>query len=91
MSTQENYKQKLKDARQQVEEKQTEQQMQRRVLLSAEDLWQFGCRYSRVQLWKLVKAKQFPAPIKLSSNRNAWLLSEVLAWVEQRVAERGAA
>jgi prophage regulatory protein len=58
------------------------------VLLSADDLWAMGVRYSKVQLWKQVKAGLFPAPIKVSTNRNAWVRDEVLAWIEARMAER---
>jgi predicted DNA-binding transcriptional regulator AlpA len=71
-----------------IERERAEQRSFGRVLLSAEDLWQLGFRYSRVQLWKLVKAGLFPAPIKLSANRNAYLLSQLLTFIEQRVAER---
>jgi prophage regulatory protein len=71
-----------------TERERTEQRSVGRVLLSADDLWGLGLRYSRVQLWKLVKAGLFPAPIKISANRNAWLQHEVLAWIEQRAAER---
>jgi predicted DNA-binding transcriptional regulator AlpA len=59
-----------------------------RELLSAEDLWAFGITFSRVQLWKQVKLGLFPAPIKLSANRNAFIKDEVAAWVEARKAER---
>ena len=66
-----------------------EQRSAGRVLLSAEELGiEFGLRYSKVQLWKLVRAGLFPAPIKISSNRNAWIRDEIVAWVEARMAER---
>jgi prophage regulatory protein len=79
----------MNEARQLIEA-QGEQRSVGRVLLSADDLRDFGVRHSRVQLWKLVKAGQFPAPIKISTNRNAWIHDEVIAWVEARAAERAA-
>jgi predicted DNA-binding transcriptional regulator AlpA len=36
----------------------------------------------------MVKCGLFPAPIKLSLNRNAWIRDEVIAWVETRMRER---
>jgi prophage regulatory protein len=71
-----------------VERERAEQRSVERVLLSAEDLWAMGICYSRVQLWKMVKAGLFPTPIKLSKARNAWVQQEVLDWVEARRAER---
>lgn len=62
-----------------------------RELLSAEDLWAFGVTFSKVHLWQQVKRGLFPAPIKLSANRNAWIRGEVEAWVEARKRERDAA
>ena len=61
-----------------------------KVLLSAEDLREFGVSYSRVQLWKMVRDGLFPPPIKISTNRNAWVASEVTAWLEARMNERAA-
>lgn len=57
-------------------------------LLSHEDLRDLGIRYSRVQIWRKVKDGTFPAPIKLGEARNAWIEAEVVAWIEQRIAER---
>jgi predicted DNA-binding transcriptional regulator AlpA len=71
-----------------AEQRLAQQRAEQRVLLSAEDLWAFGVTFSRVQLWKQVKLGLFPAPIKLSANRNAWIKNEVAAWVEARKAER---
>jgi predicted DNA-binding transcriptional regulator AlpA len=71
-----------------VERERAEQRSVGRMLLSAEDLWAFGIRYSKVQLWKQVKAGLFPAPIKISANRNAWIRDEIVAWIKARVNER---
>ena len=83
------FRPRMDEARQLVEA-QGEQRSVGRVLLSADDLRDFGVRHSRVQLWKLVKAGLFPAPIKISTNRNAWIHDEVIAWVAERAAERAA-
>lgn len=41
---------------------------------------------SRSSVYRLLEAKDFPAPIRLSLNMVAWLESEVQAWIEDRVA-----
>jgi len=48
-----------------------------------------GIRYSKPHLWRLWTAGRFPRPVKLSASRNAWLESDVDAWIESRVGERG--
>lgn len=60
-------------------------------LLDRKDLRDLGVKYSRVHLLRLIRAKQFPAPIKIGTNRNAWLASEVQVWLEARIAARDAA
>ncbi|MGR6981261.1 helix-turn-helix transcriptional regulator [Testudinibacter sp. P27/CKL/0425] len=47
--------------------------------------------FGRTKLNELVKANQFPQPIRLSSNFIRWNLSEVEAWIEQQEANRGTA
>jgi len=49
-----------------------------------------GVNYSRAHLFRLIRAGKFPAPIKLGENRNAFVETEVDAWIEQRVVERDA-
>lgn len=44
--------------------------------------------YSRVQVWRLEKAGQFPRRIKLGPNRVGWLQSEVERWLKERLASR---
>ncbi len=39
------------------------------------------CNRSRVSLWRDVKEKGFPAPIKIGARRVAWVESEVLSWL----------
>jgi predicted DNA-binding transcriptional regulator AlpA len=57
-------------------------------LLDHDDLRALGIRYCRAQLWRLYKDGKFPAPVRLSKSRNAWLSSEIKAWLSARIAER---
>lgn len=59
-------------------------------LLDYKALRERGIRYSPAHLWRLWNAGQFPRPMKLSRSRNAWLESEIDAWIKARVAERDA-
>jgi prophage regulatory protein len=49
-----------------------------------------GIDYSKVQLWRLEKARKFPKRIALSPNRCAWAEDEVDAWIKAKVAARDA-
>lgn len=40
--------------------------------------------FSAATLWRRVKAKQFPAPVKLSAGVTAWRVEEVRAWMDER-------
>lgn len=60
-------------------------------LLDYEALQERGIRYSRPHLWRLWTSGKFPKPIKLSASRNAWLESDIDAWIESRVVERDCA
>lgn len=44
--------------------------------------------YSRSQIYHLVAAGDFPAPLKLGPRASAWVEAEVIAWVDERMAER---
>ena len=57
-------------------------------ILSRGELKDKGIRWSRQHLHRLVKAKKFPAPLKLGSATNGWLESEVDAWIEARAKDR---
>jgi prophage regulatory protein len=46
------------------------------------------CGMSRSTLYRLVAAKNFPAPVKLSKSMVGFLASEVFAWIESRIASR---
>ena len=46
---------------------------------------------SRSSIWRLMGEGRFPKPTRLSSPQcTRWNRPEVIAWVEQRLAERGA-
>ena len=38
--------------------------------------------FSAATLWRKVKAKKFPEPVKLSDNVTAWRVEDVRAWIE---------
>jgi predicted DNA-binding transcriptional regulator AlpA len=42
--------------------------------------------FSRSTLWRRVKAKSFPAPVKLSEGITAWRAEDIRLWI----AEQGA-
>lgn len=48
----------------------------------------FGIVYSRTHIKRLMDDDKFPRPVKVGERRIAWLESEILAWLEARVAER---
>lgn len=45
-------------------------------------------KYSPQHIARLEKAGQFPKRLRLGQNRVAWMLSEVEAWIEERLAKR---
>lgn len=47
-----------------------------------------GIPYSPVHIGRLEAAGKFPKRIKLGQNRVAWLLTEVEAWIDERLAQR---
>jgi prophage regulatory protein len=67
----------------------TEQTNQR--LLSRKDLREIGVQFHRVHLDRLIKAGKFPRPVKIGENKNAWLATEVEAWLDDRIKARDAA
>lgn len=42
-------------------------------------------------LRELVKAGDFPSPVKISAQMHAWVDGEVTAWIDQKIAEAGKA
>jgi len=47
-----------------------------------------GIDYSRVHLYRLMKAGQFPKPIHLGGNRIAFLESEIDSWIRAKIEQR---
>lgn len=43
---------------------------------------------SAATLWRGVKARTFPAPVRIGVNSVAWVRGEVDRWIEARIAER---
>ena len=43
---------------------------------------------SRSHLYALAQQGIFPKPVKLTERSSAWVESEVLAWIEERIAQR---
>ena len=44
--------------------------------------------YTIQHIYRLEKAGAFPKRVHLGANRVAWVLSEVLAWMGERMADR---
>jgi prophage regulatory protein len=59
-----------------------------RILLNFKELRRIGISFSREHLWRLEAANKFPRRIYLSPQKVAWFEDEVVAWVEERAAER---
>lgn len=57
-------------------------------LLRYEQLKDYGIDWSRVHIDRLQKAGKFPQKIKIGPNTVAYLESEILAWIEERCANR---
>ncbi|MEX1221773.1 MAG: AlpA family transcriptional regulator [Idiomarina sp.] len=43
----------------------------------------------RSSVYKLMAENSFPKPVTLIGRASAWVESEVIEWIEERVAERG--
>lgn len=40
--------------------------------------------YSKVHLWRMVRAGTFPAPLQLSERRVGWREADIKAWIDNR-------
>ncbi len=60
-----------------------------RVVYSLQDLRSLGIDLHPMSLPRMWKAGRFPKPVKFGS-RNAWLASEIEAWIAARKQERDA-
>lgn len=56
--------------------------------ISSDELRAKGVTISRATLWRLIKKGEFPKPIKTSKSRNAWVESEIDAWMRSRIEAR---
>jgi predicted DNA-binding transcriptional regulator AlpA len=54
--------------------------------LSYAELAPKGIKYSKPHLWRLIKEKRFPAPIKGLGVENCWAEDQVDKYVADRVA-----
>lgn len=45
---------------------------------------------SRSEIYRKIKAGEFPRPVKLSAQASAWLEHEITAWCQERLSLRGA-
>jgi prophage regulatory protein len=58
-------------------------------VLSFRDLREVkGINFCRVHVARLVKAGEFPAPLKIGARRIGWVEAEVDAFLKARAAER---
>lgn len=57
-------------------------------LITYEGLGPKGIAYSKVQLWRLERAGKFPQRVRLSSQRVAWVESEIDEWIAARITAR---
>jgi prophage regulatory protein len=44
----------------------------------------------RTKIYQLIKAGDFPAPIKLTPSCSRWRLSEVDSWIDSKISSRAA-
>jgi len=47
-----------------------------------------GIRFSRQHIYRLVKARHFPAPVKLGLQTNGWPEEEIDRWLRERIKAR---
>jgi prophage regulatory protein len=46
---------------------------------------------SRSTIYDLIRVQRFPAPIRVTERRSAWVQSEVTSWIQDRIRMRDAA
>jgi prophage regulatory protein len=61
---------------------------QKRLVSKKELKTVLGIPYSFQHIARLEKAGKFPKRIRLGQNRVAWVMAEVEAWIDERLAER---
>jgi prophage regulatory protein len=58
-------------------------------LIDYEGLKAKGFKYSRAHIWRLIKAGQFPKPLKRhGASRNLWVDDEIDNFIQSLIAER---
>lgn len=57
---------------------------ERDLIGSAKEAMRGIIPFSHATLWRKVKAEQFPAPVKLSTNVTAWRVEDVRQWIASR-------
>jgi prophage regulatory protein len=60
------------------------------VLLDYDDLRARGIPYSRVHIWRLERAGDFPKRVPIGRARHGWLETEIDAWIKAKIAARDA-
>lgn len=63
--------------------------MQTEKLLTQKDVTQVTS-FSRTTIYRGVRARTFPAPVRISERRVAWRESDVQAWIKSRSAVEAA-
>jgi prophage regulatory protein len=41
---------------------------------------------SDISIWRMVRSKDFPQPLRIGKRAVAWRASDIMEWVEQRAA-----
>jgi len=60
-------------------------------VLDADGLEEKGIKFSRQHRQRLIRRGEFPRPIKIGINTNAWPEHEIDKYLESRIAARDAA
>lgn len=59
-----------------------------RRLLSYDQLREKGIRYSKTQIFRLIKAGKFPRPLAGAGRTNSWVESEIDAFIDNLMKAR---
>jgi prophage regulatory protein len=62
-----------------------------RKLILESDLASKGIVLSKAQRNRLIRLGKFPVPVPVSARKRAWVESEIDAYIDARISERGAA
>jgi prophage regulatory protein len=49
-----------------------------------------GIKFSRMHIYRLVRKGEFPRPVKIGANTNAWPEDEINQYIRDRIAARDA-